>query len=63
MMSQGSSKVNISFIIDGVDLDRAVQNLHHCFFEDENYFNVNVVESNTIPTNERMNSLELVALS
>jgi aspartate kinase len=34
MMSQGASKVNISFIVDGKDLDRAVLELHKCFFED-----------------------------
>jgi aspartate kinase len=39
MMSQGFSKVNISFIVDGIDLDRAVQLLHQCFFETENVFN------------------------
>jgi aspartate kinase len=32
MMSQGFSKVNISFIVDGKDLDRAVQSLHQHFF-------------------------------
>jgi len=35
MMSQGASKVNISFILDGEDLDRAILNLHKCFFEDK----------------------------
>jgi aspartate kinase len=35
MMSQGASKVNISFIIKGSDLDRAMLELHRCFFEDE----------------------------
>ena len=35
MMSQGASKVNISFILDGDDLDRAILNLHKCFFEDK----------------------------
>ena len=34
MMSQGASKVNISFIVDDSELDRAVTELHHCFFED-----------------------------
>jgi aspartate kinase len=33
MMSQGASKVNISFILDGGDLEPAVLALHHCFFE------------------------------
>jgi aspartate kinase len=35
MMSQGASKVNISFIVKGSDLDRAMLELHRCFFEDE----------------------------
>ena len=35
MMSQGASKVNISFILDGEDLNRAILNLHKCFFEDK----------------------------
>jgi aspartate kinase len=34
MMSQGASKVNISFIVDDTDLDRAILDLHKCFFED-----------------------------
>jgi aspartate kinase len=34
MMSQGASKVNISFILDGGDLEPAVLQLHKCFFED-----------------------------
>jgi aspartate kinase len=34
MMSQGASKVNISFIIQDADLDRAATQLHKCFFED-----------------------------
>jgi aspartate kinase len=35
MMSQGASKVNISFIVDDIDLDRSVLELHKCFFEDK----------------------------
>lgn len=35
MMSQGASKVNISFILDEKDLDRAILDLHKCFFEDK----------------------------
>lgn len=34
MMSQGASKVNISFIVDGKDLEPAILNLHKRFFED-----------------------------
>lgn len=34
MMSQGASKVNISFILSGDDLEPAVLQLHKCFFED-----------------------------
>merc|ERR1712127_906588 len=33
MMSQGSSKVNISFIVREEQLDEAILNLHSCFFE------------------------------
>lgn len=35
MMSQGASKVNISFVVNTKDLDRAIMHLHNCFFEDE----------------------------
>jgi aspartate kinase len=35
MMSQGASKVNISFVVDDDELERAVLELHKCFFEDE----------------------------
>jgi aspartate kinase len=34
MMSQGASKVNISFIVAEEDLERAVRELHSCFFEE-----------------------------
>jgi aspartate kinase len=34
MMSQGASKVNISFILNDFDLERAATHLHKCFFED-----------------------------
>ena len=34
MMSQGASKVNISFILRDDQLDEAVAGLHKCFFED-----------------------------
>jgi len=34
MMSQGASKVNISFILNNEDLDRAIIELHKCFFEE-----------------------------
>jgi len=34
MMSQGASKVNISFILRDDQLDDAIMNLHYCFFED-----------------------------
>ena len=33
MLSQGASKVNISFVVKDEDLERAVENLHQCFFE------------------------------
>ena len=35
MMSQGASKVNISFVVDDKDLERGILELHKCFFEDE----------------------------
>jgi aspartate kinase len=35
MMSQGASKVNISFILSDDQLEKAVLNLHKCFFEDK----------------------------
>jgi aspartate kinase len=34
MMSQGASKVNISFIVDNECLDTAIFELHKCFFEE-----------------------------
>jgi aspartate kinase len=35
MMSQGASKVNISFVLKNEQLDAAITNLHKCFFEDK----------------------------
>ena len=35
MMSQGASKVNISFIVSSDQLNVAVEELHKCFFEDK----------------------------
>jgi aspartate kinase len=35
MMSQGASKVNISFILSDDQLESAVLHLHQCFFEDK----------------------------
>jgi aspartate kinase len=35
MLSQGASKVNISFIVDDACLERAMACLHACFFEDQ----------------------------
>lgn len=34
MMSQGASKVNISFVLKTSQIDGAILNLHKCFFED-----------------------------
>ena len=34
MMSQGASKVNISFVLKTSQIDEAILNLHKCFFED-----------------------------
>eukprot|EP00751_Fragilariopsis_kerguelensis_P028483 CAMPEP_0170930296 /NCGR_PEP_ID=MMETSP0735-20130129/15393_1 /TAXON_ID=186038 /ORGANISM="Fragilariopsis kerguelensis, Strain L26-C5" /LENGTH=605 /DNA_ID=CAMNT_0011331737 /DNA_START=151 /DNA_END=1968 /DNA_ORIENTATION=- len=33
MMSQGASKVNISFIVKSPDLEKAIKQLHSCYFE------------------------------
>ena len=35
MMSQGASKVNISFVLKNSEIDDAILNLHKCFFEDK----------------------------
>ena len=35
MMSQGASKVNISFVVHSKDLEKAIMDLHDCFFEEE----------------------------
>ncbi len=35
MMSQGASKVNISFVLKNDQIDEAILNLHKCFFEDQ----------------------------
>jgi aspartate kinase len=35
MMSQGASKVNISFVLKNEQIDTAILNLHQCFFEDK----------------------------
>jgi len=35
MMSQGASKVNISFIVREEQIDEAILKLHSCFFEDQ----------------------------
>lgn len=35
MMSQGASKVNISFVVKNEQIDDAILNLHKCFFEDQ----------------------------
>lgn len=35
MMSQGASKVNISFIVNSDQLDEAILQLHKCFFEND----------------------------
>ena len=46
MMSQGASKVNISFIVREDQIDEAILNLHSCFFE--GFCDVGVVESGQI---------------
>ncbi len=35
MMSQGASKVNISFVLKNDQINDAITNLHYCFFEDK----------------------------
>jgi aspartate kinase len=35
MMSQGASKVNISFIVKSEHLEQAITELHSCFFDDQ----------------------------
>ena len=35
MLSQGASKVNISFVIADDVLERAMKSLHSCYFEDQ----------------------------
>jgi aspartate kinase len=49
MMSQGASKVNISFVVDDKQLEEAILELHKCFFEDNcsvsNYDDVATVEA------------------
>lgn len=34
MMSQGASKVNISFVLKNEQIEHAIKHLHQCFFED-----------------------------
>lgn len=34
MMSQGASKVNISFVLKNEQIEDAIKHLHQCFFED-----------------------------
>mmetsp|Transcript_58132 Transcript_58132/g.123285 ORF Transcript_58132/g.123285 Transcript_58132/m.123285 type:complete len:438 (-) Transcript_58132:254-1567(-) len=46
MMSQGASKVNISFIVREDQIDEAILKLHSCFFEDQ--CDVGMVESGQI---------------
>ena len=46
MMSQGASKVNISFIVREDQIDDAILKLHSCFFEDK--CDVGMIESGQI---------------
>ena len=46
MMSQGASKVNISFIVREDQIDNAILKLHSCFFEDK--CDVGMIESGQI---------------
>lgn len=57
MMSQGFSKVNISFIVDGKDLDRAVKSLHQHFFHNGD---IKLIKDNIIIADERQKLEELI---
>ncbi len=46
MMSQGASKVNISFIVKEEQIDEAILKLHQCFFEDQ--CDVGMIESGSL---------------
>mmetsp|Transcript_12418 Transcript_12418/g.24818 ORF Transcript_12418/g.24818 Transcript_12418/m.24818 type:complete len:615 (+) Transcript_12418:201-2045(+) len=46
MMSQGASKVNISFIVKEDQIDDAILKLHQCFFEDR--CDVGMIESGSL---------------
>lgn len=46
MMSQGASKVNISFIVKEDQIDDAILKLHQCFFEDQ--CDVGMIESGSL---------------
>lgn len=74
MMSQGASKVNISFILNSYDLDKAILALHECFFEgsdtaasrrlkqherDENEFMTHMESSNDISEENDTNQSRL----
>lgn len=50
MMSQGASKVNISFIIKSSQLDNAIKQLHSCYFD--GLCNVNETATNETAAKE-----------
>ena len=52
MMSQGASKVNISFIVREDQIDDAILNLHSCFFGDQ--CDVGLVEHGEILTDTKV---------
>jgi aspartate kinase len=58
MMSQGASKVNISFIVCDDQLEHAVMNLHKCFFEDKCVVNVFPERNNEEAQNSNVTLVE-----
>jgi len=52
MMSQGASKVNISFIVKSDDLERAILQLHSCFFEGKCIVEPTTSSSDTMVTSD-----------
>ena len=59
MMSQGASKVNISFIVPDSQLENAVLYLHRCFFEDACVVEV-FDEQKGVETNGQQQNITLV---
>ena len=60
MMSQGASKVNISFIIPDDQLETAVLNLHKCFFEDKCVVDVSFTDEAAEANGRQQSNVTLV---